>query len=153
MLCNSPLVFKGRIGRFAGETKIIGMVTANTATLIDLLGSGLAREQKEMAIGLLDIFVRERVEKVGVQAKLEIADRVDAQVEKTMGREAKHLTTKEDLHREIAGVREDMLVMENRLSAKIESTSRTTLYWIVGLFVAMMAGFVATLFTILQKLG
>jgi len=132
---------------------------------------GLTEEKAEKAVHFLEALVAKKTGE-------ETAEKIEARVEKELAKEVRVLATKddlnvlkddlhaakddlqkqitgvrEDLHREIAGVREDMLVMENRLSAKIESSSRTTLYWIVGLFVAMMAGFVATLFTILQKLG
>jgi len=56
----------------------------------------------------------------------------------TMEKEIRHLATKEDL-----------ADLEIRISSKFQ----TQFYWFVGLFVTVLLGFIATLFTLLQMQG
>jgi len=95
--------------------------------------------KEDQAFRFLDTFVRERVgEKVKegrAEAKPEMVEKISAQVDRAMEKEIRHLATKEDL-----------ADLEMRISSKFQ----TQFYWFVGLFVTMMLGFIATLFTLLQ---
>jgi len=93
---------------------------------------------------------REKAQKVERAVENTVDLRLDATVEKTVpmlveravATELKHLATKEDL--------KDLKVEMSELKVEMHKMENRTILWMAGILIAILGGFIATLFTLLQ---
>jgi len=121
------------------------MAAALTVSDIFMQAMPLSKEKAAEAERVVEETVERHLEKT-----------VQKHVERAFATEIKHLATREDLKDVKVNLKDlelklkvEMHAMEERLGSKIQ----VGLFWMIGILVAVLAGFVATLFTFVNKVA